>query len=123
MERGGTEVGSVLSALAFPWHISIPSSPLSALTSVHYTLYIFQLVLNSVHKYQPRIHIVKTSDETQLREIQDGNSDSFSTHIFEEMQFMGVTAYQNQQVAMVEWAMLAVCLVEYNMLVPIITCS
>ena len=61
-----------------------------------------------MHKYQPRIHIVKTSDETQLREIQHRNSDSFSTHIFEETQFVGVTAYQNQQVAMVEWAMLAV---------------
>ena len=51
-----------------------------------------------MHKYQPRIHIVKTSDESQLREFQHGNSDSFSTHIFEETQFMGVTAYQNQQV-------------------------
>ena len=51
-----------------------------------------------MHKYQPRINIVKASDETQLREFQHGNSDSFSTHIFEETQFMGVTAYQNLQV-------------------------
>ena len=51
-----------------------------------------------MHKYQPRIHIVKTNDETQIRDFQRGNSDSFSTHIFEETQFMGVTAYQNQQV-------------------------
>ena len=51
-----------------------------------------------MHKYQPRIHIVKTRDETQLREFQQANSESFSTHIFEETQFMGVTAYQNQQV-------------------------
>ena len=58
-----------------------------------------QLMLNSMHKYQPRVHIVKTSDESQLREFQHGNSDSFSTHIFEETQFMAVTAYQNQQVS------------------------
>ena len=59
---------------------------------------LLQLILNSMHKYQPRIHIVKTTDETQLRDIQECSSDSFCTHIFEETQFMGVTAYQNQQV-------------------------
>ena len=56
------------------------------------------LILNTMHKYQPRIHIVKTSDEAQLREFQHGDSDSFSTHMFEETQFMGVTAYQNEQI-------------------------
>ena len=56
------------------------------------------LILNSMHKYQPRIHIVKTSDEAQLKELQHGDSDSFSSHIFEETQFVGVTAYQNQQI-------------------------
>ena len=55
-------------------------------------------MLNSMHKYRAKIHIVKAGDETQLRDFQHGNSDSFSTHIFEETQFMGVTAYQNQQV-------------------------
>ena len=61
------------------------------------------LILNSMHKYQPRIHIVKTSDEAQLREFQQGSSDS---HIFEETQFMGVTAYQNRQIAQLK--------IEYN---------
>ena len=61
------------------------------------------LILNSMHKYQPRIHIVKTSDEAQLREFQQGSSDA---HIFEETQFMGVTAYQNKQIAQLK--------VEYN---------
>ena len=61
-----------------------------------------QLILNSMHKYQPRVHVVKTTgDKDQLREFQQSGtgSDSFSTHIFEETQFMGVTAYQNQQVS------------------------
>jgi len=50
-----------------------------------------------MHKYQPRIHVVKANDEKALT-MQQGDSDSFSTHIFPETQFMGVTAYQNQKV-------------------------
>lgn len=57
-----------------------------------------QVILNSMHKYQPRIHIVKANDEKALT-LQQGESDSFSTHIFPETQFMGVTAYQNQKVS------------------------
>ena len=60
---------------------------------------IWQVILNSMHKFQPRIHIVKANDEKALT-MQQGDSDSFSTHIFTETQFMGVTAYQNQQVSM-----------------------
>ena len=49
-----------------------------------------------MHKYQPRIHVVKANDEKTLT-LEEG-SDSLSTHIFPETQFMAVTAYQNQQV-------------------------
>lgn len=56
-----------------------------------------QVILNSMHKYQPRVHIVKSNDEKALT-MQQGDSDSFSTHVFPETQFMGVTAYQNQKV-------------------------
>ena len=51
-----------------------------------------------MHKYQPRIHIVKTNED-QTFSMQQKGSDSFSTHIFPEVQFMAVTAYQNQQVS------------------------
>ena len=54
-----------------------------------------------MHKYQPRIHIVKCNKDqpyTSALQHMEKNSDSFSTHIFDETQFMGVTAYQNQQV-------------------------
>ncbi len=51
-----------------------------------------------MHKYQPRIHIVKANDEKALA-LHQGDPDSFSTHIFPETQFMAVTAYQNQQVS------------------------
>ena len=40
--------------------------------------------------------MVKANDEKSMS-LQQGGS-AFSTHIFEETQFMGVTAYQNQQV-------------------------
>ena len=62
---------------------------------------VLQVILNSMHKYQPRIHIVKChKDQPYSAALQhfEKNSDSFSTHIFDETQFMGVTAYQNQQV-------------------------
>ena len=40
---------------------------------------------------------MKANDESELS-LSSVNKDCFSTHIFEETQFMGVTAYQNQQV-------------------------
>lgn len=70
---------------------------------LHY-LTLPQLILNSMHKYQPRIHIVKANDEKALA-MQQGDPDSFSTHIFPETQFMAVTAYQNQQVGRLIHAM------------------
>ena len=45
-------------------------------------------MLNSLHKYKPRIHIVKV-----------GNGDKISsTHTFVETEFIAVTAYQNEEV-------------------------
>ncbi|XP_019853989.1 PREDICTED: T-box transcription factor TBX5-A-like [Amphimedon queenslandica] len=62
------------------------------------------VILNSMHKYQPRIHVVRANDEKSL--TLDEGSDSLSTHIFPETQFMAVTAYQNQQVTQLK--------IEYN---------
>ncbi len=50
----------------------------------------FQIMLNSLHKYQPRIHIVKVGHKDEKRTI--------STHAFPETQFVAVTAYQNEEV-------------------------
>ncbi|XP_065055304.1 T-box transcription factor TBX5-like isoform X2 [Rhopilema esculentum] len=49
------------------------------------------IILNSMHKYQPRIHIVQADDSspTALRKS------TFTTHVFTETEFMAVTAYQN----------------------------
>ena len=59
-----------------------------------------QIVLNSMHRYQPRVHLVKWREG-----IVPGNSnidletEKFRTYIFPETVFTAVTAYQNQLVS------------------------
>ena len=45
-----------------------------------------------MHKYQPRLHIVKANDLSSIQ------SNEFNTFIFEETIFIAVTAYQNERV-------------------------
>lgn len=61
-------------------------------------VYIFlQIILNSMHKYQPRMHIVQADDSSPsaLRKS------TFTTHVFTETDFMAVTAYQNPRVSVI----------------------
>lgn len=51
-----------------------------------------QTILNSMHKYQPRFHIVKANDILKLPWSQ------FRTFVFRETEFIAVTAYQNEKV-------------------------
>lgn len=51
-----------------------------------------QTILNSMHKYQPRFHVVKANNLLKLP------LSTFRTFIFTETEFMAVTAYQNDQV-------------------------
>lgn len=53
-----------------------------------------QIILNSMHKYQPRVHVVQANDIFTMR------WNSFNTYAFEETVFIAVTAYQNEQVRM-----------------------
>jgi hypothetical protein len=53
------------------------------------------IILNSMHKYQPRLHIVRATDGADPYAM---GRTFVSTHVFPETQFMAVTAYQNQQV-------------------------
>uniref|UniRef100_A0A1B6CF21 T-box domain-containing protein n=1 Tax=Clastoptera arizonana TaxID=38151 RepID=A0A1B6CF21_9HEMI len=53
-----------------------------------------QIVLNSMHRYQPRIHLVKWRDHGGP--ITDLESEQFRTYVFQETVFTAVTAYQNQ---------------------------
>ncbi|KAL3859852.1 hypothetical protein ACJMK2_010041 [Sinanodonta woodiana] len=55
------------------------------------------IILNSMHKYQPRIHIVKKKDNTANQtSITNLDAEEFRTFIFPESVFIAVTAYQNQ---------------------------
>ncbi|KAL6256481.1 hypothetical protein P5V15_012594 [Pogonomyrmex californicus] len=59
-----------------------------------------QIVLNSMHRYQPRIHLVRcrhTNDSSLL--ITDLQKEEHKTFIFPEAIFTAVTAYQNQLVS------------------------
>ncbi|XP_050392062.2 T-box transcription factor T homolog 1 [Patella vulgata] len=49
-----------------------------------------QIMLNSLHKYEPRIHIVRVNSRTQKKSIM--------TFSFPETQFIAVTAYQNEEI-------------------------
>lgn len=54
------------------------------------------IVLQSLHKYQPRLHIVEVSEEG----VEDiGNEHKTQTFTFPETQFIAVTAYQNTDVS------------------------
>ncbi|ODN03063.1 T-box transcription factor TBX20 [Orchesella cincta] len=56
------------------------------------------LVLNSMHRYQPRIHLVKWREGMMASGafVSDLESEYFRTFIFPETVFTAVTAYQNQ---------------------------
>ncbi|KAI6074431.1 T-box transcription factor TBX2 [Aix galericulata] len=51
-----------------------------------------QTILNSMHKYQPRFHIVRANDILKLP------YSTFRTYVFPETDFIAVTAYQNDKI-------------------------
>ncbi|CAF1661940.1 unnamed protein product [Adineta ricciae] len=50
------------------------------------------IILNSMHRYIPRLHIVQASDSYSMR------TGPLSTFVFQETVFIAVTAYQNDQI-------------------------
>lgn len=58
-------------------------------------LSLLQTILNSMHKYQPRFHIVRANDILKLP------YSTFRTYVFPETDFIAVTAYQNDKVSAV----------------------
>ncbi|XP_053341966.1 T-box transcription factor TBX3a isoform X1 [Clarias gariepinus] len=57
-----------------------------------FALFSFQTILNSMHKYQPRFHIVRANDILKLP------YSTFRTYVFPETDFIAVTAYQNDKI-------------------------
>lgn len=55
------------------------------------------IILNSMHKYLPRVHLVKYEDKVPKASfLSDLETHDRKVFTFEETQFIGVTAYQNQ---------------------------
>lgn len=52
-----------------------------------------------MHRYQPRIHLVKRPEHAISAPINDLESEEFKTFIYPESIFTAVTAYQNQLVS------------------------
>lgn len=88
------------------YHPNMESYPLPLLGIVVCAIYwpvdlfcsqTFQLILNSMHKYQPRVHIIRKRDHTAS--VINLKSEEMKTFTFPETNFIGVTAYQNQLVS------------------------
>ncbi|KAG9354455.1 hypothetical protein JZ751_001165, partial [Albula glossodonta] len=57
-----------------------------------FNCFLLQTILNSMHKYQPRFHIVRANDILKLP------YSTFRTYVFPETEFIAVTAYQNDKI-------------------------
>ncbi|OAD57956.1 Optomotor-blind protein [Eufriesea mexicana] len=53
----------------------------------------FATILNSMHKYQPRFHLVRANEIAKLP------YSTFRSYVFKETEFIAVTAYQNEKVS------------------------
>ncbi|KAK0686702.1 TBX10 factor, partial [Pygoscelis papua] len=59
------------------------------------------IILNSMHRYQPRFHVVFVDPRRDSERFAHQNFKSFS---FPETQFMAVTAYQNHRITQLKIA-------------------
>ena len=57
-----------------------------------------QIILNSMHKFQPRIHLILASSRDPWA-MADWRRCKHKTFVFPETVFTAVTAYQNQLVS------------------------
>jgi hypothetical protein len=58
---------------------------------------VFQIILNSMHRFQPRIYLVIRPDGAN-GPITDIEKEKYRSYVFPETVFTAVTAYQNQLV-------------------------
>uniref|UniRef100_A0A665WLM0 T-box transcription factor 22 n=1 Tax=Echeneis naucrates TaxID=173247 RepID=A0A665WLM0_ECHNA len=56
------------------------------------------IILQSMHKYKPRVHIIRHNPRVDLSQIQSLPAEGTRSFSFPETEFTTVTAYQNQQV-------------------------
>ncbi|KAL2298514.1 hypothetical protein Nmel_015513 [Mimus melanotis] len=82
LQSRGAGVGRMRRAVSPPFPRHVLSSPLA------------QIILNSMHKYQPRLHIVKADENNGF----GSKNTAFCTHVFPETAFIAVTSYQNHKI-------------------------
>ncbi|CAL9707341.1 unnamed protein product [Knipowitschia caucasica] len=56
------------------------------------------IILQSMHKYKPRVHIIRQDPRVDLSQIQSVPAEGVHSFCFSETEFTTVTAYQNQQI-------------------------
>ncbi|XP_041800542.1 T-box transcription factor TBX22 [Chelmon rostratus] len=56
------------------------------------------IILQSMHKYKPRVHIIRHDPRMDLSQIQSLPAEGVHSFSFSETEFTTVTAYQNQQI-------------------------
>ncbi|XP_025790103.1 T-box transcription factor TBX22 [Puma concolor] len=56
------------------------------------------IILQSMHKYKPRVHVMEQDSKVDLSRIQSLPIEGVKTFLFKETEFTTVTAYQNQQI-------------------------
>ncbi|XP_063791838.1 T-box transcription factor TBX22 isoform X2 [Pseudophryne corroboree] len=56
------------------------------------------IILQSMHKYKPRVHVIVQDSRFELSQIQSLPAEGVRTFSFKETEFTTVTAYQNQQI-------------------------
>ena len=85
-------------------HVSIDKKNSSLLKHVIKTYFrIIQIILNSMHRYQPRVHCVY-SPSSKADDILVQQTQAFRTFTFPETKFIGVTAYQNHRITQLKIA-------------------
>ncbi|KAM6953732.1 T-box transcription factor TBX22 [Aplochiton taeniatus] len=56
------------------------------------------VILQSMHKYKPRVHVIRHDPRIDLLQIQSLPAEGVNSFSFTETEFTTVTAYQNQQI-------------------------
>ncbi|KAM4621390.1 T-box transcription factor TBX22 [Polymixia lowei] len=56
------------------------------------------IILQSMHKYKPRVHVIRHDPRVDLSQIQSLPAEGVHSFSFPETEFTTVTAYQNQQI-------------------------
>ena len=81
-----------------------------------------QIILNSMHKFQPRIHLVMVGDEWNTSHgIDLTGGMKHKTFIFDITAFTAVTAYQNQLVSTIYHIEPVSCLTTFGQFWLIVT--